>query len=80
MELCLIVLIVCTSNVLCAMIGSKSNSRPGEAVKLNPIEKIREQKENKAMSREEKERQEALKTMLHNIDVYDGTDMGQQDL
>ena len=80
MELCLIVLIVCTSNVLCAMIGSRVRAGSGEAVKLNPIEKIREQKESKALSREEKERQETLKTMLHNIDVYDGTEMGQQDL
>lgn len=79
MELCLIVLIVCVSNVACAMIGTRAGRGTGE-VKLNPVEKVKERRENKALSQEQKQRQEALKTMLHNIDVYDGTEVGQQDV
>ena len=79
MELCLTLLIVCASNLLCLHIGTRAGRRLGE-VKLNPVEKVKERKENKVLSQEQKQRQEALKTMLHNIDVYDGTEVGQQDV
>jgi len=83
MELCLAVLAVSLSNILCFLIGVKTGTNTGakEPFKLpNPVEKVKEHKESKALSREQKQRQEALKTMLHNIDVYDGTDMGQQEV
>lgn len=79
MELCLIVLIVCASNVLCVLL-SRTGAAPKEPAIFNPIEKIKERKENKELSREQKEKQEAIKTMMHNIDMYDGTEVGQRDV
>ena len=78
MELCLVVLMVCLSNIACAMIGTRAGK--GEIKLPNPVEKAKERKENKALSQEQKQRQEALKTMLHNIDVYDGTEVGQKEI
>lgn len=37
-------------------------------------------KQVKEHREEERKQQEAVQTMMHNIDVYDGTEAGQQDV
>lgn len=83
MELFLVALLFSISNIVCVLIGVRAGARAtaSDNFKIqNPVEKVKERRENKELSREQKERQEAVKTMLHNIDVYDGTDIGQQDV
>jgi hypothetical protein len=79
MEELLLVVLICLSNVVClivgAMIGQKVDR--GEKIKLpNPVEKVQSFKD----SQERKREQEAIDTMLYNIDVYDGTSLGQRDI
>ena len=83
MELAIVALAFCLSNIACMLIVANISNRSGkgESVKItNPIEMVRDRKERKELDQEQKRQQEAVKTMLHNIDVYDGTDMGQQDI
>lgn len=79
MEILLIALIISLSNIICVIIGIKAGN--GVNIKVpNPVEKVKEYKENKEAQYEEKQKQQALETMMHNIEVYDGTSMGQQDI
>ena len=79
MESLLVVLFICLSNVACLVIGAKIGQKAyrGEEIRLpNPVEKAKAFKE----SQEYKKEQEALDTMMYNIDVYDGTSLGQKDI
>ncbi len=67
------------SNVVCLIVGVRIGQKAsmGEEVRLpNLIEKVREIRDTNDRTKE----QEAIKTMLYNIDVYDGTGMGQRDI
>ena len=66
---------------ICFLIGAKVGQKvsKGEAVELpsvNPIKAIRESKEHKEAERE----QDKLETILRNIERYDGTARGQEDV
>ena len=79
MEQVLLVAVICLSNVACLIAGAKIGQKAyrGEEIKLpNPVEKAQSFKE----SQEYRKEQEALDTMLHNINVYDGTSLGQKDI
>ena len=83
METALIALIFSFSNIICFLIGAKvctgrsiNEGRKPQSV----VEKIKTHREVKESQKEEKQRQKDLQTMLHNIDVYDGTGAGQQDV
>lgn len=79
MEMLLAALVISLSNIACVIIGIKAGR--GKEIKISsPVEIIKEHKENKEAQYEEKQKQKALETMLHNIDVYDGTSMGQQNI
>ena len=79
MELLLVALIISLSNIACVIIGIKAGC--GKDIKISsPVEIIKEHKENKEAQFEEKQKQQAIATMLHNIDVYDCTGAGQQDI
>lgn len=79
MEMLLMALVISLSNIACLIIGIKIGK--GREIKIsNPVEMVKEHKENKETQREEKQKQKALETMLYNIDIYDGTEMGQQDI
>lgn len=79
MEMLLIALIISCSNIACLIIGLKI--RDGKEIKISsPVEMIKEHKENKEVQQEEKQKQEALETMLYNIERYDGTEDGQLDI
>ena len=80
MEVLLIVAIT-ASNILCFMLGARVGQKvvKGEEVKLptiNPMEAYRAQQ-----SRKEAERQkDKFETILRNIDNYDGTPYGQEEV
>lgn len=77
----LLVLAVSAANVLCFMIGAKVGQKvaKGEEIKLpavNPIEAVRERRDKKQAEWE----QDRIGTILRNIEAYDGTSMGQEDV
>ena len=79
MEELLLVVFICLSNIACLIVGTKVGQKAyrGEEIRLpNPVEKAQSFKD----SQEYRKEQEALDTMLHNIDVYDGTGLGQKDI
>ena len=78
------ILLVLTTGALCvacffvgARVGQKVSK--GEDIKLpkiDPMQPIRERQERKAAERE----QERFDAILRNIDSYDGTEQGQEDI
>lgn len=79
MELLLVALMMSLSNIACLIIGIKAGR--GKEIKISsPVGIMKEHKENKEAQFEEKQKQKALETMLYNIEVYDGTEMGQRDI
>lgn len=81
MDVVLLVVFVCLSNFICLIVGVKVGQKAsrGEDIPIklpNPVEKIQTMKD----SQEHKREREAIETMLYNIDVYDGTGMGQKDI
>lgn len=80
MELLLMALIS-LSNIACFLIGAKVGQKvvKGEPVELptiNPMEVYREHQERKEAERV----QEQVETIMRNIDNYDGTAYGQEDV
>ena len=77
----LLLAVVAASNILCFLIGARVGQKvtKGEEIelpKVNPMEAIREHE-----SRKEAERvKDKIDTILRNIDHYDGTDNGQEDV
>ena len=68
-------------NVACFIIGAKVGQTvsKGEEIKLptvNPMELYREREEK----REAQRKQSALETVMRNIERYDGTSNGQEDV
>lgn len=68
-------------NILCFMIGAKvgqrvSKDEPIELPSLDPLKAAREHREQ----RESKREQDKYDAILRNIENYDGTDRGQEDI
>ena len=79
MELFVIVLLLTVCNMLCLIIGVKVGikaSRGEEVMLPNPVRAVREHKEQKEASRKD----QAMENMSYNIDIYDGTGLGQRDI
>lgn len=77
----LLILVVGAVNVLCFFIGAKVGQTvaKGEKVEMpsvSPLKAFRE-KESKAQAQMEQDR---LNTILRNIEGYDGTSRGQEDV
>ena len=77
----LLALILCVSNIVCLVIGTKlgqtvSKGEKVEMPNLNPLKAIRESQARKEAEIE----QEKLDKVLRNIDRYDGTSRGQEDV
>lgn len=78
------ILIVAVSalNIACFLIGATVGFRvqkgetPIEAPKSNPVKTIREREAKKALQEE----QNRMDIILHNVEVYNGTAQGQQDV
>jgi hypothetical protein len=77
----LLMAVMALANILCFLIGAKVGQKvsKGEEVELptaNPIEAIREHREKK----EYDHKQSQLETILRNIDNYNGTEYGQEEV
>ena len=77
----IILLIVSVSNIICFFLGAKIgqrvvNNQPVRIIDKSPIESIREKQDSKEL----KKQQEIDDVIKHNIDVYDGTSLGQKDI
>ena len=77
----LLLLVMGAVNIACFMIGARVGQKvaKGEEVKLptvNPMELVQEQREKRAAQEERNK----LDTILRNIESYDGTAYGQEDV
>ena len=77
----LMIAIVGALNIVCFLIGAKVGQKvvKGETIEIpsiNPMEAIRD-REDKKVSRKEQEKIDAI---LHNVEVYNGTPLGQKDI
>lgn len=77
----LLLAVLAASNIVCFLVGAKVGQTvsKGEEIKMptvNPIEAVREQRAKKEAEME----QDRLETIMRNIEGYDGTSRGQQDV
>ena len=66
------------SFVIGVRIGQKVNNN--EPIELNPVKVYKDYKEEEESKRQLKFSEEAMNTMLENIDNYNGTAEGQKDI
>lgn len=74
------VIILCGINLLSFILGAKigQESIRGKEIKVNPIKVIKDEIRESKTVKEDNLRKRQLETMLHNIDSYDGTGIGQK--
>lgn len=85
MEWSIIMLIITMSvlNVACFFIGAKVGQQvvKGEKIEIpNPVKSVRDDIQSFNERKETNKTQERLDAIAHNIDVYDGTSIGQIDI
>jgi hypothetical protein len=73
--------IVSLSNIACFVIGAKvgqkvAKNEPVELPKIDPLQAVREHRAQKEAEREQRRED----TILRNVDRYDGTPNGQEDV
>lgn len=80
----LTILAVGTLCIACFFVGAKVGQAVarGEDIKLpqNPIEAVKERNEQRESKLEAEREQAKLDTILRNIESYDGTGRGQEDV
>lgn len=83
MEILLILLLLVAGamNIVCFYVGAKvgqtvSKGEKVEMPKIDPFKPVRDHQERKEAKRE----QERYDTIMRNIDRYDGTSSGQEDV
>jgi hypothetical protein len=81
METLLLIAVTGTLNIVCFFIGAKTGQMVAKGKDItvptiNPMEMYRQHQE-KQHAEEEKSK---IETILRNIDRYDGTEMGQEDV
>mgnify|MGYP003293326429 FL=1 len=77
----LLLLVMGAANIACFLIGAKIGQKTakGEDIKLptvNPLELVQEHREKRAAQEE----RDKVETILRNIESYDGTGYGQEDV
>ena len=77
----LLALVIGTLCIVCFFVGAKvgqqaSKGEPITAPEINPAKVIRERQERKAAESE----QNKIDTILRNIEKYDGTELGQEEV
>ena len=78
-------MIICIGlmNILCFFIGAKVGQKvvKNEELKLpNPVKSIKEDIQTYEETKEAMKEQEKLDTIAYNIDMYDGTSLGQREI
>ena len=81
MDIVLLLAIASLSNIACFFIGAKvgqttSKGEPVETPTVNPLEVYRKNQAQKEVDR----KREMYDTILRNIDKYDGTSNGQEEV
>ncbi len=81
METLLLVITISTLNMMCFLLGARVRQKvdKGEEVKLpnvNPVDMYHEHQKKAEQNRKNSQRE----ALLHNIEVYDGTSLGQIDI
>lgn len=77
------VLFVSGLNILSFFIGAKVGQKvvQGEEIEIpHPIKEIKEDIREREEERATKKEQELFETLAYNIDVYDGTGLGQKEI
>lgn len=77
----LLIAVVAITNIFCFLVGAKVGQTvsKGESVELptvNPLKAVEERRNKKEAERE----QDKVNAILHNIEAYDGTGRGQEDI
>lgn len=72
-------------NLICFAAGIKiafilARGEKGESSAFHPLEAVKERKEKRKAKIESDQERERLETVLKNIEAYDGTGMGQEDV
>jgi hypothetical protein len=75
------ILFVSAMNIMCFLVGARTgqqveNKEPIELPSLDPMKAYREHKERREAERE----QDKLDTIIRNIERYDGTGAGQEEV
>lgn len=81
------ILIVAVSalNIACFLVGSTvgmklnmntGGEKPVEVPKKNPVKPVPESRSESEL----KEKQDRMKVILHNVEIYNGTEQGQMDV
>lgn len=80
LEIVLLIFIVQISSFLMLLFGMQIKEKNNKKININPVEAIKERREEKAKKEEYELSQKQIKTMLENINNYDGTSIGQKDI
>lgn len=70
-------------NIVCFYIGAKIGQKVVNKEPLiikTPVEVVKEKIETRAEKREQEKEQDVIDTIQHNIDIYDGTSIGQKEI
>lgn len=70
-------------NIVCFYIGAKIGQKVVNKEPLiikTPVEVVKEKIETRAEKREQEKEQDVIDTIQHNIDIYDGTSVGQKEI
>lgn len=75
-------IILVVLNIITLLIGVKIGMSVAnkKEITLNPIRAIQEHKEEREEEKETELKDKQLKTMLKNIDNYNGTEFGQEEI
>ena len=79
METILLILTIGVINAFCFVIGAKVGQKVvrHENIEISPIKAVNKVIEEHKIKKEKEAEDEYTKAILHNIDVYDGTSVGQ---
>ena len=79
METILPILTIGVINAFCFVIGAKVGQKVvrQEKIEISPIKAVNKVIEEHKVKKEKEAEDEYTKAILHNIDVYDGTSVGQ---
>ncbi len=79
----ILALVVGTLCIVCFFIGAKVGQTVsnGERIEMpNPVQTIKEHREKVAAEREHEKEQSRMDAIMRNIEAYDGTTKGQEDV
>ena len=79
METILLTITIGFLNLLCFIVGAKVGQKVvrQEKIEISPIKAVNRVIEEHKVKKEKEAEDEYTKAILHNIDVYDGTSVGQ---